>query len=175
MTRHNLDTHISWLISHKVTPPVGVHAAPPTQSRIEEGIADEGILEEVADEEVPRSPPNPAPNRQVLEAFNVVQEFTRPAIPSSIIPRLQMPEPHPSMAEGTMGTLKSASKSARSKLMSQNQLATPASTTASTASSSLKQGYATFLRNNNGTSQSFNALSDSLADNSRYSVFETIN
>jgi bloom syndrome protein len=82
-----------------------------------------------------------------------------------------MPEPHPSMAEGTMGTLTSASKSASSKLMTQHQLATPASTTTSTASSSLKQGYATFLRNNNGTSQSFNAFSDSLADNSRYSVF----
>jgi bloom syndrome protein len=174
MTRHNLDSHISWLLSHKVTPPVCVHAAPSTHSRIEQGIAEEEILEEEADEEILRSPPNPPRNRQVLEAFNVVQEFTRPAIPSSIIPRSQMPEPHTIMTEGTMGTLTSASKSERSKLITQNQLATPASTTTSTASSSLKQGYATFLRNNNGTSQSFNALVDSLADHSRYSVFETI-
>lgn len=155
MTRHNLDIHISWLISHKVTPPVGVHAAPATHSRIEAGIADEEILEEEADEGIIRSPPNSARNRQVLEASNVVQEFTRAAIPSSIIPRSQMPEHHPSMAEGTMGTLTSASKSARSKLMTQNQLATPASTTTSTASSSLKQGYATFLRNNNGNIPKF--------------------
>ena len=171
MTRHNLDSHISWLLSHEVTPPVGVHAAPPTHSRIEEGIADEGILGKEADEEIIRSPPNPARNRQVLEEFNDVQEFTRPSIPSSIIPRSQMPESQPGLAEGIMGTLTSASKTARPKLMSQHQLATPASTTTSTASSSLKQGYATFLRHNNGTSQSFNAFPDSLADNSRYSVF----
>jgi len=128
---------------------VGVHAALPTYSNKEEEIADEELLEEGADEEIIRYSPSPVRTRQVLEAA-VVQEFARPAIPSSIIPRSQMPESQPGLAEGIMGTLTSASKTARPKLMSQHQLATPASTTTSTAPSSLKQGYATFLRNNNG-------------------------
>jgi bloom syndrome protein len=174
MTRHNLDRHISWLLSHEVTPPVGVQATLPTYSRIEAGIADEEFLEEEAGEEIIRSPPNLARNRQVLEAVNVVQDFARPTIPSSIIPRSQMPEPHTSRAEGAMGTLTSASKSTRPKLVSQPQLATPASTTTSTAPSSLKQGYATFLRNNNGWPQSFYSVVNSLADFSRNHLVETI-
>jgi len=148
MTRHNLDSHISWLLSHEVTPPVGVRAALPTHSRLEEGVADEE-LGEGADEEIIRQLPSPAPNRQILEV-DVVQDFPRPAIPSSIIPRSQWPESQPGLPEGIMGTLTSASKPTKPKLMSQHQLATPASTTTSTAPSSLKQGYATFLRSNNG-------------------------
>jgi bloom syndrome protein len=151
MTRHNLDSHISWLLSHEVTPPVGVQVAHPTYSRIEGTITDEEFLEEEEDEEIIRSPVSSARNRQVLEAVNVVQDFARPALPS-IIPRSQIPELRETPADETMGTLTSASKSARSGLMSQYQLATPASTTTSTSSSSLKQGYATFLRNNNGRS-----------------------
>ncbi|KAE9381581.1 hypothetical protein N431DRAFT_476384 [Stipitochalara longipes BDJ] len=154
MTRHNLSSHISWLLSHEVTPPVGVHAALPTHSSIEEESFDEEVLEEGADEEIARHPPSPIRTRQVLEAAVVVQEFARPALPSSIIPRSQMPDSQTGLAEGTMGTITSASKPARPKLMSQHQLATPASTTTSTAPSSLKQGYATFLRNNNGTPSS---------------------
>ncbi|KAH8814138.1 hypothetical protein F5882DRAFT_447144 [Hyaloscypha sp. PMI_1271] len=152
MTRHNLDSHISWLLSHEVTPPVGVRAALPTHSRLEEGVADEE-LGEGADEEIIRQLPSPAPNRQILEV-DVVQDFPRPAIPSSIIPRSQWPESQPGLPEGIMGTLTSASKPTKPKLMSQHQLATPASTTTSTAPSSLKQGYATFLRSNNGTPSS---------------------
>jgi len=154
MTRHNLDSHISWLLSYEVTPPVGVHAALPTHSNIEEEIADEGLLEEGAEEEITRDSPSPIRTGQVFEAA-AVQSFARPAIPSSIIPRSQMPESQPGLAEGTMGKLTSASKSARPKLMSQHQLATPASTTTSTAPSSLKQGYATFLRNNNGQTPNY--------------------
>jgi bloom syndrome protein len=175
MTRHNLDSHISWLLSHEVTPPVGVQAVLPTHSRIKEGITDEEFLEEETEEEIIRSPPNPARNRQVLETVNVVQDFARPpTIPSSIIPRSQMPEPHPSRAEGAMGTLTLASKPTRPKLVSQPQLATPASTTTSTAPSSLKQGYATFLRNNSGLAQSFYSVVDSLADFSRNPLVKTI-
>lgn len=150
MTRHNLDRHISWLLSHEVTPAPGVHAAVPARSDVEQGIAGEQLLEEGADEERIRAPRSPARNWQVLGVANAVQDFTRPAIPSSIVPRLQISEPRPSLADESMGTLTSASKSSRPKLMVQNQLATPASTTTSTAPSSLKQGYATFLRNNNG-------------------------
>jgi bloom syndrome protein len=150
MTRHNLDTHISWLLSREVTPPVSVQAALPTYSTIREGIADVELLEEEVDEEIIRPTPSPARNRQVLEVINVVQDFARPAIPPSIIPRSQMLEPQKALADEAMGTLTSASKSARPSLMSQPQLATPASTTTSTAPSSLKQGYATFLRSNNG-------------------------
>jgi bloom syndrome protein len=153
MTRHNLDSHISWLLSHEVTPPVGVQATLPTNSRIEEGIVDEELLEEEVDEEIIRPPRSPARNRQVLEVVNVVQDFAQPAIPSSIIPRSQMLEPIKALSDETMGTLTSASKSSRPSLMSQHQLATPASTTTSAAPSSLKQGYATFLRNNNGPSR----------------------
>jgi bloom syndrome protein len=174
MTRHNLDTHISWLLSQEVTPPAGVHAALPTHSRLEERISNEEFLGEGADEETIRPLPSPARNRQVLEAANVVQDFTRPALPSSIIPRSQMPESQPGLPEGTMGTLTSASKPTRPKLMSHHQLATPASTTTSTAPSSLKQGYATFLRNNNGRPDSFCPLLYPIADNSRYPLFETI-
>ncbi len=148
MTRHNLDSHISWLLSHEVTPPVCVHAALPTYSRIEEGITDEELCEEEPDEEIIRPPSSPTRNRQVV---NVVRDFARPAIPSSIIPRSQILEPQKSLSEEAMSTLASASKSARPGLMSQHQLVTPASTTTSAAPSSLKQGYATFLRNNNGS------------------------
>jgi bloom syndrome protein len=155
MTRHNLDSHISWLLSHEVTPPVGVHAVHPTHSRIEGAIADEKFLEEEADEEIRRSPPSSRRNRQVLEAVHVVQDFARPAVPS-MIPRSQILESQKTLADEAMGTLTSASKPTRPGLMNQHQLATPASTTTSTASSSLKQGYATFLRNNNGQSQIVN-------------------
>lgn len=153
MTRHNLDSHISWLLSREVTPPVGVHIALPGHSGIEEAIAGEDILEEGAHEGVIRAPPSSARNRQVLGVVNAGQVFTRPAVPSLLAPRPRMPEPEPSLADGAMGTLTSASKSSRPTLMSQRQLATPASTSSSTAPSSLKQGYATFLRNNNGLSR----------------------
>lgn len=174
MTRHNLHSHISWLLSHEVTPLVGVQAALPTHSRFEEGIAYEDLLEEEADEEIVRAPPTPARTRQILDALNVAQDFAQPAIPSSIIPRSQMPEPQPGLAAETMGTLTSASKAPRSKFVSQHQLATPASTTTSTAPSSLKQGYATFLRNNNGWPWNSCPPSNPIADNFRYSLFETI-
>jgi bloom syndrome protein len=129
-----------------------VHAAHPTHSRIEGAIADEIFLEEEADEEIRRSPTSSRGNRQVLEAVNVVQDFARPAVPS-MIPRSQILESQKSAADEAMGTLTSTSKPTRPGLVSQHQLATPASTTTSTASSSLKQGYATFLRNSNGRSQ----------------------
>jgi bloom syndrome protein len=170
MTRHNLDNHISWLLSREVTPSADVQTAFPTPSRLVEGTSNETLLEDGVHEEVIRSQPSPARNRRPPDVVNVVQDFAESAVATSIIPRSQMPESQQDLVEGTMGTLVSASKPARPKLMSRHQLATPTSTTTATAPSSLKQGYATFLRNNNGWPLSAHSLLDLVADSYRYSI-----
>lgn len=144
MTRHNLATHISWLLSNEVAPPAGVHARTSTPSTA----VRENLVSELAEEDTEPlvSRPSP-PNRRILQAANVGQDFLRPAAPPPNAPKLHPREPTTGAAQEPMGKLASASRSTRPALVSQHQLATPASTT---ASSSLTQGYATFLRTNNG-------------------------
>jgi len=140
MTRNNLAAHISWLLSHEVTPPVGVHAIPSTHSTAAAQTVYEEFGEDIEQQEVSRAPP--APIRRAAQAVNVGTNFTRPAAPARV------PKPMREIAEvlanDTMGRLSSASGSRKPALISQqHQLATPASTT---ASSSLTQGYAAMLR-----------------------------
>jgi len=150
MTRHNLSSQISWLLSHQVTPFTGVHPIAPADSRAAEIISVEEFLEEPFEEEISRLAPSSTQNRRVPHTVNVVQDFKLPALPPSTSAKLQVIEPTETWEDNSMGKLVSSSKPPRPGLMSQHQLATPASTTSSTAASStLKQGYATFLRENN--------------------------
>jgi bloom syndrome protein len=139
MTRHNLAIHISWLLSNEVTPPVGVSAIAPTHSA---EIVHADTLEEDIEQEIPTAAPSPIPNRRIVETVNVVQDFVRPALPSTSRPQ---PREFTNETEESMGKLASAPRSTRPVLLSLHQLATPSSTTSST-SSSLMAGYAAQLR-----------------------------
>jgi bloom syndrome protein len=153
MTRHNLAIHISWLLSTEVTPPVGVHAVP-TASATVSTISAETIYaeyeEEDIEEQIPSQSPTPSPNRRIPFTVNVAAGFQRPRLPPKINPNPPLRESPNTFAEESMGRLSSASRSARPGLVSQHQLATPASTTGSTLTSSLMQGYSALLRANNG-------------------------
>lgn len=143
MTRHNLAIHISWLLSNEVTPSVGVHSTIASTPSIAAGqIASADVVEEDTELQIPR----PTLNRGIAPPANVGQDFLRPAIPPPNFPKLHTREQTKGAVEESMGKLASASRSSRPALVSQHQVATPASTT---ASSSLTQGYATFLRTNN--------------------------
>lgn len=140
MTRNNLAGHIAWLLSHEVTPPVGVHAIFSTHSTAAAQTVYGDFGEDIEQQEVSRAPPAPA--RRAVQAVNVESNFTRPVAPA------RAPKPIPDIAEvaanDVMGRLSSAPRSRKPALISQqHQLATPASTT---ASSSLTQGYAAMLR-----------------------------
>lgn len=153
MTRHNLALHISWLLSGEFTVPVGGHTVPASSAtnlaaRTETIYAESE--EEDAEERI-RSPlPSPSPTRQSVQTVNVPPDFQRPSLPSKITPQPPLRDLHNSFAGESMGKLSSASRSARPSLVSQHQLATPASTTSSTVG--LTQGYTTFIREN-GKSQ----------------------
>jgi len=151
MTRHNLSSQISWLLSHEVTPPVGVHPILTANARAAEIRSDEELLKEPFEEKLLRPAPSPAENQRITQTDNVVQDFVRPALPPPTTAKPQVIEPTRIRGDDSMGKLVSSSKPQRPGLISQqHQLATPASTTSSTAtSSSLTQGYATFLRENN--------------------------
>jgi bloom syndrome protein len=150
MTRHNLAVHISWLLTSEVTPPVGVHTASAVSATnprtITETVYADSEEEEHAEDSTPSQLPGPSPKRRVVQTVNV--DFRRPPLPSKITPSL-LREPHYTVLDESMGKLSSSSKPARPGLVSQHQLATPASTTGS-AGSSLTQGYSAFLRANNG-------------------------
>lgn len=161
MTRHNLDVHISWLLSsHKLTPPVGgVSAAVRTNSTsvadITETEAD--FLDEEDIEEIPRASPAPVANYQVTQTVNVAQSFVRPPLPSSIAPQPQLRDLLNAQADESMGKLASAQRPTRPGLLSQHQLATPASTTASNSNSksksSLTQSFTNSFRDKTGKSK----------------------
>lgn len=147
MTRHNLDIQLKWLLSRKVTPPVGAHTLVLSNSFVSVSAVDIGYLNGEGAEEIQRPPPSPNRNRQVAPTVNVAQDFKRPTLPPPTFPRPHPQEASQAPAASSMGKLMSSSKSSRPGLMSQHQLATPASTTSSTAApSSLKQGYSEFLR-----------------------------
>jgi bloom syndrome protein len=146
MTRHNLDTQISWLLSHKVTPPVGLSLAITTNPTPAADIAIEDFLEDEEDiGEIPRVPPKAAANPRVPAAINV-HAFVRPPLPSAVAPKSLLQEPTSTFADESMGRLSSAQRSKRPALMSQQQLATPASTSG-TACTSLTQSYKKSLKN----------------------------
>jgi bloom syndrome protein len=145
MTRHNLASHISWLLSNEVTLPAGVHTSISTPSTAVGEIASAGLAEEGSGQQIPTS----SANLRATQTINAGQDFARPAAPPLNPPKLHTREGTTRAGEESMGKLASASRSKRPALISQYQLATPVSTT----SSSLTQGYATFLRANNGMSK----------------------
>jgi bloom syndrome protein len=127
---------------------VGVQVITSTTLTPAAAIVDEGwVEEEESEQETPR-PSIPAQHRRLTPTDNIVQEFARPTLPTTIVTKSQ---PQGTVVDNSMGKLSSASRSTRPGLMSQHQLATPASTTNSTAvSSSLTKTYTTFLRESNG-------------------------
>ncbi|KAL2064908.1 hypothetical protein VTL71DRAFT_4048 [Oculimacula yallundae] len=137
MTRHNLNSHISWLLSRKITPPSGVHAAAPTRSIREDPVDEDlaGEEEEELDQDVSRAPPSPPQHRGAAQVVNVAEAFARPALPALVTAKPQLHQSRQTITDEAMGKLSSASRSTRPGLMSQHQLATPASTTSSTAAS----------------------------------------
>ncbi|TGO90334.1 hypothetical protein BPOR_0068g00010 [Botrytis porri] len=147
MTRHNLQSHISWLIQNKVTIPAGVQIATFADT-IEPGFANlEGFEGEGIAHEVRNTPIAPIRNRRVEEISNVVANShpPRPRILTSITQ--STPVPGDELADPEMGKLTSARKTTRPSLISQNQqLGTPSST----ASSSLTRSYK-LQCNENGT------------------------
>ena len=150
MTKHNLPSHISWLLSHEITPPVGV---PVISSNIFTVAADVG-LENISGEEIHqedfRAPPSLVPGLSVSRSVNVGQSFLRPAHPSASDSGTAFPTATDTAELASMGRLSSASKSTRPALISQqHQLATPASTTGTVT---LTQGYAAHLRAQDGKS-----------------------
>jgi len=148
MTRHNLDTHISWLLSYKVTPPGGLSLPAATHSATTTAadIAIDDLLEEEEEiEEIRRVPPEPAAHPKLSKAIDV-HAFVRPPVPSAVASQSLLQEPLGTLAEESMGKLASAQRSKRPALISQNQLATPASTSGP-ASTSLTQSYKKSLKN----------------------------
>lgn len=153
MTRNNLDSHIFWLLSNEVTPPVGVHTILPEPAVVE--LEDIGLREEDFEEDFEGEDSSPAqspvrdPVRNRIFSHPVEADFARPPIPPPASNAISREHSRTSGPEA-MGKHGSAQKSTASGFMSQRQLATPASTTTSTAasSSSLTLGYADFLRKN---------------------------
>ncbi|KAF5878430.1 putative family helicase protein [Botrytis fragariae] len=147
MTRHNLQSHISWLIKNKVTTPAGVQI-PAFADTIESGFANlESFEGEGTAQEINNTPIAPIRNRRVEEISNVVAN-SHPPHPRILTPITQsIPVPGDELADPEMGKLTSARKTNRPSLISQNQqLGTPSST----ASSSLTRSYK-LQCNENGT------------------------
>lgn len=153
MTRHNLDSHIAWLLSHEVTPRVDVLAITDTNSAGPPEAVDEDILdwEDEEIQEIGEKLSSPRITR-VAPTANVgqgLQGFVRPPVPSIVHSSTVKTQVHSapsrdpvdlSMVRQTSGT-----GPARPILMSQFQLATPASTTSTAAPPSLAQGYKRML------------------------------
>lgn len=145
MTRHNLDSHISWLLSRKVAPPSGAHARFTTSTTTVEP-ANASPVETEAEEDIQRILPSPPRPQRVVQPVHVAPAFARPALPPSVAARTYLQAPVQALTDESMG-ITSAKKSTRPGLMSQHQLATPASTTSSAAtSSSLTKNYTSFLK-----------------------------
>jgi hypothetical protein len=129
MTLHNLGDHISWLLQRRQIPPAG----PPYESHE----ADTEHVE-ITDEEPLNSVyiANEASEQQSITTFsaqaapNVAPEFVQAAIPSTV-QESELARKVGNSMSNTMAKLSSASKPAGPTLLSQRQLATPASTTGS--------------------------------------------
>lgn len=157
MTRHNLAAHLSWLLTSEVTPPEGVHTVPSASAPVltvsAETLYADSEEEDIEEQNPGPLPPSPSPNRRIATTANVATGFQRPPPPPKIAPNPPTREPAKPFVDESMGRLSSASRSARPGLVSQQQLATPASTTGST--SSLMQGYQTFLTKNCKSKKSY--------------------
>lgn len=144
MTRHNLQSHISWLIKNKATIPSGAttsaFATPP--DTIESELEDFGDFGNSEREQITHKIRNtqkaPIRNRRVEEISNVVAN-PRASRSHILTPITQStPVPGNELKDTEMGKLTSARKTTRPSLMSQNQqFGTPSST----ASSSLTRNY----------------------------------
>lgn len=145
MTRNNLGIHISWLLTHKVTPPTGVQArlmVATTQDSFESfGIQAED-LEAFGDEDLDivsspvherRVPPPPPIARPPIRPPPRVSDASTQE--TRIVPGATVMRKHDTGQSSTS-----------SGVMTQHQLATPASTTASSvAPSSLAAAYTQML------------------------------
>jgi bloom syndrome protein len=146
MTLHNLDDHISWLLSNGSIPPVG-RSVNSAQSLTDSIGAVEGTDAELPDTlliEQEESSEQLRSARPSITPVNVVNAFKRPEIPTGGLRESRLTASISSSSAGEdMAKLSSASRSAKPTLLSQYQLATPASTTGSSLSASYA---ASFLR-----------------------------
>jgi bloom syndrome protein len=146
MTLHNLDDHISWLLSNGSIPPVG-RSVNPAQSLTDSIHAVEGIDAELpntllTEQRQPSEQPRSA--QPSTPPVSVVEEFKRPEIPTGVPRESRSRSTIESVSAGEgMAKLSSASRSAKPTLLSQYQLATPVSSTGSSLSASYA---ASFLR-----------------------------
>ncbi|APA06862.1 hypothetical protein sscle_02g016320 [Sclerotinia sclerotiorum 1980 UF-70] len=143
MTRHNLQSHISWLIQNKVTAPTGaqISAFATLPDTIGFGFGSFGNSEDESTvHETRNTPTAPIRNRRVEEISNVVANSRSPR-PRILTPVTQStPDPGDELADPDMGKLTSARKTTRPSLISQNkQFSTPSSTTSSSLTTSYKQ------------------------------------
>lgn len=157
MTKHNLKLHISWLLSHGVAPPTSGIDIDLVRTNLNRNTAAQLVEEtanisEVAEEEIPRSAPNPEGNQLPTATVNT---FVRPPLPPSIVPKTHSRNAISGSEGAQMLKLGSSKKPPRPGLYSQQQLATPASTTSSAAppKSTLSRSYANFLREHSGAYQ----------------------
>ena len=146
MTRNNLDSNISWLLSNKPIPPVGVVQTASTNS----GAATEQVYANLAgasrtdpvDSSYQESPIIASP-----PATSIAPEFIRPSLTSNLQDRGRSTRnPQNSSTNEAMARLQAAPKSTRPGLMVHNgnlQLVTPAS---SRTTSTLMSTYAASLQ-----------------------------
>lgn len=147
MTRHNLDSHLSWLLSQPVIPQTELPSPIPNQ-RVATATRDISVEAEGDEVALDTQPEVALDSRQGIVRTVNEEIFRRPPLPSN--PTFQPPfSGTSSLLQKSMGKLSSASRSARPDLLSQQQLATPASSTNST-NSTLKHNYAAFLLGDGG-------------------------
>lgn len=139
MTRHNIESHLSWLLNNAPTPPAGVSPAVTVRDSTSESVSLQPlptISSARRTEPLPRglSPPTSE------------SSFVRPPIPSSaaIEPRPSERCPPTIECGGSMARLNTAPLSSGKPRITypvNNQLSTPSSTTASTFNSGLTSQY----------------------------------
>ncbi|KAA8576594.1 hypothetical protein EYC84_006692 [Monilinia fructicola] len=136
MTRHNLQSHITWLIQSKVTTPGSRSTFATSPDTIEPGFRNwENTEQDTITHEISNTQLAPIRNRRVEEISNVVAS-SRPPRPRPLTQ--SEPVPRDESIDLEMGKLTSARKTTRPSLISQNQqLGSPSST----ASSSLTRSY----------------------------------
>lgn len=153
MTRHNLDSHIAWFLSHEVTPRADVHAIIDTNSARQAEAVDKDILD-WEDDENQKGGEETTSTRitRVVPAVNVgqgLQDFVRPRAPSiaSTITAKIRDHSVPSRTPVDLPMVRQTAgpRPANPTLTSQFQLATPASTSTTAAQPSLAQGYKRML------------------------------
>ena len=120
MTQHNLQSHISWLLQHTVAPPAGLQIADSTNSRPTQRPIH--LSKDEIEQETPRPRINQSRNHRIEQSINV-EDVVRPAVHTNP----PIPQPVRDLRNEAMTKLQSAQKNTRPGLVSQHQLATPAS------------------------------------------------